>query len=140
MDYFLNSFLEANLPYVSLLVGVVASLMLYVVILYQVQQLRCSLVLYKQRVEGLENQLSAVGGKKISESAETPDSTTASEDSAPPRSQATQHKVLQLHNLGRSNGEIAREAGIREAEVDFVLKVSQHLSTPGGDLALRKIS
>jgi hypothetical protein len=57
-----------------------------------------------------------------------------------PTSEATQQKVLHLHGLGRSREEIARQAGIREAEVDFVLKVSEHVGTPGAALALRKIS
>lgn len=136
MDYFLNSYLEAHLPYVSLLIGVVASLMLYVVTLYQVQRLRCSVVFYRQRVDGLEGQLSAVLGKKPPESVASAEIEAAETES----SQGTQSKVLQLHSLGRSNGEIAREAGIREAEVDFVLKVNQHLGEAAGELALRKIS
>jgi hypothetical protein len=48
--------------------------------------------------------------------------------------------VLQLHGLGRSNDEIAQQAGLREAEVDFLLRVNQHLENPGAALALRKIS
>jgi hypothetical protein len=131
MNQLMSAFMDVNLSYISLLVGVVTSLMLYVVTLYQVQKLRCSLVFYRQRVEGLEGQLSALGGKALPWRAEPaavgerPSAIAATPDD-------TQRKVLHLHGLGRSKGEIARAAGIREAEVDFVLKVSEHVGEAGG--------
>jgi hypothetical protein len=148
MNQLMSSFMEVNLPYISLLIGVVTSLMLYVVTLYQVQKLRCTLAFYRQRVEGLEGQLSAaLGGKALPWRAETP-AAGAVAGAAEAREavvrggtpQATQRKVLHLHGLGLSSVEIAREAGIREAEVNFVLKVSEHTAESGGSVALRKIS
>ena len=128
----MNAFLEANLAYLSLLTAVVVSSMLYVVILYQVQKLRCSLVFHRQRVENLESQLSVLlGGKALPAQDEEP---------GRPTPDATRDKVLHLHGLGRTREEIARQAGIREAEVDFVLKVNEHVETHSGALALRKIS
>jgi DNA-binding NarL/FixJ family response regulator len=116
--------------------------MLYVVVLYQVQKLRCSVVFYKQRVEGLEERLSAALGNPVSRQAAASRAVETSRAPEPetPTPEATQQKVLHLHGLGRSREEIARQAGIREAEVDFVLKVSEHVGTPGAALALRKIS
>jgi hypothetical protein len=64
----------------------------------------------------------------------------AGEREEKPAPDAARQKVLQLHGLGRSNGEIAHQAGLREAEVDFLLRVNQHLENPGTALALRKIS
>lgn len=145
MNQLMSSFMEVNLPYISLLIGVVTSLMLYVVTLYQVQKLRCTLAFYRQRVEGLEGQLSAaLGGKAQPWRAETPEARAgAGAGESVVRGgtpQATQRKVLHLHGLGLSSVEIAREAGIREAEVNFVLKVSEHTAESGGSVALRKIS
>ena len=133
----MNPFMEANLPYVSLVVAVVASSMLYVVSLYQVQKLRSTVVFYKQRLDGLEIRLSAaLEGSSLAGRPET----YQGQGKGTPTSEAIQRKVLHLHSLGRSSEEIARQAGIREAEVDFVLKVSEHVETAGGALALRKIS
>jgi hypothetical protein len=126
MHFLPEPFIEANLPYLTLLVGVIACLLLYLGMGHQLQRLRYALVLQRQRVEKLELRLSLTTGGGEREEASAPD--------------ATRQKVLQLHGLGRSNDEIAQQAGLREAEVDFLLRVNQHLENPGAALALRKIS
>jgi len=126
MQFLSGSFIEANLPYLTLLMGVIACLLLYLGLGNQLQKLRYALVIQKQRVEKLEHRLAMPwGGVERQEG---------------PAPEATRQKVLQLHGLGRSNEEIAQQAGMREAEVDFVLRVNEHLEAPGRALALRKIS
>jgi len=126
MHFLSGSFIEANLPYLTLLMGVIACLLLYLGLGQQLQKLRNGLLIQKRRVESLEQRLLAPwGGGERREDLQPED---------------TRQKVLQLHSLGRSSDEIARQAGIREAEVDFVLRVNEHLEAPGRALALRKIS
>jgi DNA-binding NarL/FixJ family response regulator len=137
MHFLSSSFLDANLPFLALLLGVSACLMLYLGLGYQVQTLRRALLRQKRRVERLEQQLAAPAGSTADSTADGGERENASGDPAPA---TARQKVLQLHGLGRSSEEIARQAGMREAEVDFVLRVQQHLETPGRALALRKIS
>jgi hypothetical protein len=127
MEFITSGFVEENLPYLSLVMAVVACLLLYLGMGHQIQRLRYAMALHRQRVESLENQLLMLwGGGAEARGGLTTDS--------------TKQRVLHLHGLGRSSKEIAQEAGIREAEVDFVLKVNEHLASPGRTLALRKIS
>jgi hypothetical protein len=126
MHFLSGSFIEANLPYLTLLMGVITCLLLYLGLGHQLQKLRNALVLQKRRVESLEQRLLMPWG--------------GGERRQGPEPEATRQKVLQMHSLGRSSEEIAQQAGIREAEVDFVLRVNEHLETPGRVLALRKIS
>lgn len=121
---FLTSFIDENLPYLTLLMGLVACLLLYLGLGHQLQKVRRALRLQMRRVASLEAQLAMpeAGERESSEPA------------------ATRQKVLQLHGLGRSSEEIARQAGLREADVDFVLRVNEHMETSGRVLALRKIS
>jgi hypothetical protein len=127
MRFLAGSFIEANLPYLALLIGVIACLLLYLGLGQQLQKLRRGLLAQKRRIESLEQRLG------LAEDAEE-------HPAATPSPRDTRQKVLQLHSLGRSSEEIARQAGIREAEVDFVLRVNEHLDTSGRTLALRKIS
>ena len=126
MHIFAASFIEENLQYLTLLIGVIACLLLYLGLGQQLQKMRRALLAQKRRVESLERRL---GGTEHTEEAVEQ-----------PQAEDTRQKVLQLHSLGRSSEEIARQAGLREAEVDFVLRVSEHLGAPGRALALRKIS
>jgi DNA-binding NarL/FixJ family response regulator len=121
---FLTSFMDENIPYLTLLMGLIACLLLYLGLGHQLQKLRRALRLQMRRVDSLERQLA------------TPEQ--SERETAEPA--ATRQKVLQLHGLGRSSEEIARQAGLREADVDFVLRVNEHLETSGRLLALRKIS
>jgi hypothetical protein len=124
MQFLSSSFIDANLPYLTVMMGLIACLLLYLGLGQQIQKLRRALLLQRQRVESLEQQFVMPN----------------SEPRGAPAPAATRQKVLQLHSLGRSSEEIAREAGIREAEVDFLLRVNEHLEGPGLALALRKIS
>ena len=130
MHFLSNDFVEANLPYLTLLVGVVGCLLLYLGLGHQLQKLRRALLRQKHRVEKLEQLATAAGGAEGEQGAGPQE----------PALDTARQKVLQLHGLGRSSGEIARQAGIREAEVDFLLRVQEHLAVPGRTLALRKIS
>jgi hypothetical protein len=124
MEFLTSSFIDENLPYLTLLMGVMSCLLLYLGLGHQLQKLRRALGLQRRRIDSLERQLTTPeGGER--------------ESSEP---EATRRKVLQLHGLGRSSEEIARQAGLREADVDFVLRVNEHLETSGRVLALRKIS
>ncbi len=129
MQFLSDGFIEANIPYLTLVIGVLGCLVLYLGLGHEIQRLRGALRMQRQRVEKLERRLSKVLGDGEEE--------TAAEGPAP---QAARQKVLQLHGLGRSSEEIARQAGMREAEVDFLLRVQEHMETPGRALALRKIS
>jgi DNA-binding NarL/FixJ family response regulator len=133
MQFLSSSYVDANLPYLTLLIGVVACLMLYLGLGHQMQKLRAALLAQRRRVESLEKELGMAGvgteqrdGGKQSRPAAAPDT--------------TRQKVIQLHSQGRSSGEIAEQAGLREAEVDFLLRVHEHMEAPGRALALRKIS
>lgn len=127
MEFATSSFIDQNLPYLSLVMAVIACLFLYLGVGHQIQKLRYAVALHKQRVESLENQVLMLGG-------------AGPERRPGPAPDSMKQRVLQLHSLGRSAKEIAEEAGIREAEVDFVLKVSEHLGPTGRTTALRKIS
>jgi DNA-binding CsgD family transcriptional regulator len=133
MHLLTNGFIDANLPYLTLLVGVVGCLLLYLGMGQQVFRLRRALVHERRRVDGLEQRFSTTAGQRR-------EAALAEAGSKSPASDTARQKVLELHGLGRSSGEIARQAGIREAEVDFLLRVQQHLAVPGRTLALRKIS
>ena len=54
MHFLSNDFVEANLPYLTLLVGVVGCLLLYLGLGHQLQKLRRALLRQKHRVEKLE--------------------------------------------------------------------------------------
>ena len=142
--------LEGNLPLVATILGMSVSILLSLGLGYHLLKVRYLLALQKQRIESLENQMMSVWGGNldlkgdvdaaISENApEDADEAQLGPQLAAAR-ESTREKVLQLHGLGRSNQEIAEETGIRSAEVDFLLKVNEHMRSPSGTVPLRKIS
>ena len=62
MQFLSGSFIDANLPYLTLMMGLIASLLLYVGLGHRIQRLGRALVLQKRRVESLEKQLAAPAG------------------------------------------------------------------------------
>jgi hypothetical protein len=127
MQFVSGSFIEANLPYLTLVAAVAGCLVLCLGVSLQMQRLFQVLTAHRQRVEALESQIQ--GGTRGA--AGRTDGVAAA---------SIREEVLRLHRLGRSPEEIVRDTGLRGAEVDFVLKVNEHLQLPSSTMALRKIS
>ena len=85
---------------------------------YWIRKLAGRLASQEQKIEQLENRLRAAP----TESPSRPRN-TAGEGSK------DRYKVLYLNSLGYSTPEIAKEAGLRAAEVNFILRVDAQVAT-----------
>ena len=87
---------------------------------WQLRKLRQTVAGQQRRIEELEARMGA----------STQPSFRQPSDAVGPAADS-RYKVLYLHNLSRSSQQIAEEAGMRAAEVDFILRVNQQAGLAG---------
>lgn len=124
---FLPDFLA--LPYLTLVVGTVGSLLLFLSTERQIKGLRSALKLQREQMADVETRLRA--GAPPEERGEP----------APiaPRG-SVRSKVLDLGGKGYSLERIVEESGLSQAEVDFILKVDRYVGATDQSIAIGKIS
>lgn len=114
------------LPYLTLVVGTIGSLLLFLNTERQLKGLRSALKLQREQMASVETRLTA--GNAPEQPRESVSLGSARE------------KVLDLGGRGLSVEQIAEQSGLTQAEVDFILKVERYVGATAQSVAIGKIS
>jgi hypothetical protein len=101
--------------------GALVLLLGFFLLRWQVRALSAVLSRQEEKLSGLESAVHAQAGQ-------------APAMSEPP-AEPCRDRALRLHALGCSPEEISRQVGVRTAEVDFILRLDQHLRAPAASKA-----